>query len=150
MQARLRTLLGNHPVTRAMKSGAVRSPRIAFDFADVKVPNTAFKRVVRDLEFDVAELAIVTFLLARAFGKPLVLLHASGGRDRQISAPAAGLQHRARRTGAGRSFRPASWAALLFRYDSYLGTEYSRARLRYPDRAGRLGHVGGATRRRIP
>ena len=76
MQATLRTLLGDHSVTRAMKSGEVRSPDVAFDFADVKVPNTAFKRVVRELEFDVAELAIVTFLLARAYGKPLVLLPA--------------------------------------------------------------------------
>jgi 4,5-dihydroxyphthalate decarboxylase len=59
-----------------MKSGATRSDDMAFDFADVKVPNTAFKRVVRDLEFDVAELAIFTFLLARAHGKPLALLPA--------------------------------------------------------------------------
>jgi 4,5-dihydroxyphthalate decarboxylase len=59
-----------------MKSGAIRSDDLAFDFADVKVPNTAFKRVVRDLEFDLAELAIFTFLLARAHGKPLSLLPA--------------------------------------------------------------------------
>ena len=76
MPAKLRTLLGDHPVTRALKSGEIRSAELDFDFADVKVPNTAFKRVVRDLEFDVAELAIVTFLLARAHGKPLCLLPA--------------------------------------------------------------------------
>ena len=73
---RLRTLLGDYPVTRALKAGAVRSPRLEFDYADVKVPNTAFKRVVRDLEFDLAELALVTFLMARAYGKPLALLPA--------------------------------------------------------------------------
>ncbi|MDP2708077.1 MAG: phosphate ABC transporter substrate-binding protein, partial [Burkholderiales bacterium] len=44
------------------------------DFADVKVPNHAFKRVVRDMEFDVAELAISTYLTAKAHDKPLVLL----------------------------------------------------------------------------
>ncbi len=59
-----------------MKSGEIRSAALIFDFADVKVPNTAFKRVVRDLEFDVAELAIVTFLVARAHGKPLSLVPA--------------------------------------------------------------------------
>jgi len=74
--AKLRTLLGDHSVTRAMKSGEIRSAGLIFDFADVKVPNTAFKRVVRDLEFDVAELAIVTFLVARAHGKPLSLVPA--------------------------------------------------------------------------
>jgi 4,5-dihydroxyphthalate decarboxylase len=73
---RLKTLLGDHAVTAALKRGEVASPDIAFDFADVKVPNTAFKRVVRDLEFDVAELAIVTFLMAKAQGVPLTLLPA--------------------------------------------------------------------------
>ena len=42
-------------------------------FADVAVPNKAFKRVVRDLEFDVAELALMTFLMARSRGIPLRL-----------------------------------------------------------------------------
>jgi len=73
---RLRALLGDYPVTAALKKGAVRSPRLELDFADVARPQAAFKRVVRDLEFDVAELALVTFLLARAHGKPLVLLPA--------------------------------------------------------------------------
>ena len=73
---RLKTLLGDYPVTRALKDGRVRRPSLEFDFADVKVPHTAFKRVVRDLEFDVAELAIVTFLMAKAHGKPLRLLPA--------------------------------------------------------------------------
>ncbi|HEY8067274.1 MAG TPA: phosphate ABC transporter substrate-binding protein [Burkholderiales bacterium] len=63
-------------MTRALKDGRVRSPFVELDIADVKVPHTAFKRVVRDLEFDVAEIAIVTFLMAKAFGKPLRLLPA--------------------------------------------------------------------------
>ncbi len=70
----LRTMMGNYPITKALKSGDLVSPLLRFDFADVKTPNTAFKRVVRDLEFDVAELAIVTFLMAKAYGKPLSLL----------------------------------------------------------------------------
>ena len=72
----LRVLLGDYPNTLALKTGKVRSQDLAFDFADVKVPNTAFKDVVRDLKYDVAELAIVTFLQAKAHGKPLVLLPA--------------------------------------------------------------------------
>lgn len=73
---RLKTLLGDYPVTRALKEGRVRSALVDLDFADVKVPHTAFKRVVRDLEFDVAEIAIVTFLMAKAYGKPFQLLPA--------------------------------------------------------------------------
>lgn len=72
----LRTLLGDYPNTLALKKGQVRSTSLAFDFADVKVPSTAFKDVVRPLKYDVAELAIVTFLQAKTHGKPLVLLPA--------------------------------------------------------------------------
>jgi 4,5-dihydroxyphthalate decarboxylase len=72
----LHTLLGDYPVTKALKGGEVRSNAVTLDFADVKVPSSAFKRVVRDLEFDVAELALVTYLIAKAHGKPLVLLPA--------------------------------------------------------------------------
>jgi 4,5-dihydroxyphthalate decarboxylase len=73
---KLRTLLGDYPNTLALKKGEVRSAGIAFDFADVKLPNTAFKDVVRHLKFDVAELAIVTYLQAKTHGKPLALLPA--------------------------------------------------------------------------
>jgi 4,5-dihydroxyphthalate decarboxylase len=73
---KLRTLLGDYPVTRALKQGQIRSSEVSLDFADVKVPSTAFKRVVRDLEFDVAELALVTYLVAKAHQKPLVLMPA--------------------------------------------------------------------------
>ena len=72
----LHMLLGTYPGTEALKNGAVSSDLVEFDFADVPRPNNAFKRVVRDLEFDVAELAIITFLMAKARGKPLVLLPA--------------------------------------------------------------------------
>jgi 4,5-dihydroxyphthalate decarboxylase len=72
----LRTLLGDYPNTMALKKGEVCASGLAFDFADVKAPNTAFKDVVRHLKYDVAELAIVTYLQARTHGKPLVLLPA--------------------------------------------------------------------------
>jgi 4,5-dihydroxyphthalate decarboxylase len=73
-RVRLTTMLGDYPVTQALRHGHVTSPLVQLEFADVASPATAFKRVVRDLAFDVAELAVVTFLLARAHGKPLVLL----------------------------------------------------------------------------
>jgi 4,5-dihydroxyphthalate decarboxylase len=72
----LSALLGEYPGTRALRRGELSSPGVQLDLADVRPVSSAFKRVVRSLEFDVAELAIVTFLLARAHGKPLVLLPA--------------------------------------------------------------------------
>lgn len=73
---RLKTLLGDYPATRALRRGELTSPRVAFDFADVPQVASAFKRTVRNLEFDVSELAIVTYLMAKAHGKPYVLLPA--------------------------------------------------------------------------
>lgn len=70
---RIRAMLGDYPNTRALKSGAVVSGRLDFDFDDVKLPQTAFKAVVRG-DYDVAELAVVTYLQALAHGKPVLLL----------------------------------------------------------------------------
>src|SRR5258708_25793954 len=72
----LHTMLGNYPITKPLKSGAVRSDRVALDSVEVKVANTQFKQVVREAKYDVAELAIATYLQAKAYGKPYVLLPA--------------------------------------------------------------------------
>jgi 4,5-dihydroxyphthalate decarboxylase len=69
-------LLGDYPLTQALKKGELRPGAVGLEFADVKTVSTAFKRVVRNLEFDCSELAVVTFLMAKAYGKPLVLLPA--------------------------------------------------------------------------
>ena len=76
MDKPVRMLLGDYPLTQALKKAEVKSAAVNLEFADVKTVSTAFKRVVRNLEFDCAELAIVTFLMAKAYGKPLVLLPA--------------------------------------------------------------------------
>jgi 4,5-dihydroxyphthalate decarboxylase len=72
----LTTMLGNYPNTEALKSGKLRSDLIDFDFADVKVANNFFKQIVRDAKFDVGELAIATYLQAKSYDKPYVLLPA--------------------------------------------------------------------------
>ena len=64
----LKTLLGDHATTLALKRGEIKSASVALDIADIPQAFVAFKRVVRDLEFDAAELAIVTYLMARAHG----------------------------------------------------------------------------------
>jgi len=76
MPAPLKTLLGDYPTTHALRAGELKSQKVAFDFADVPQVASAFKRTVRNLEFDVSELAIVTYLMAKSHGKPYVLLPA--------------------------------------------------------------------------
>ena len=71
---KLHTMLGNYANTKPLKSGAIHSDLVDFDFADVKVANSLFKQVVREAKYDVAELAIVTFgkrsMICRNSGKP--------------------------------------------------------------------------------
>jgi 4,5-dihydroxyphthalate decarboxylase len=71
---RLRTLLGDHPCTAALKSGAIKSDLVVFDFVDYSPTNKGFKPMVREGAFDVSEMAIVTYLMAKSFAKPMVLL----------------------------------------------------------------------------
>lgn len=73
----LSTLLGSYPNAMALKDGGVKSDLVTLEFADVKVSNTAFKPLVREARFDVAELAIVTFLQAKVYGKPYALIPAT-------------------------------------------------------------------------
>lgn len=72
----LRTLLGDHPGTAALKSGKLVSDRVALEFADYSPTNKGFKPMVREQAFDVSEMAIVTYLMARDHDKPMVLLPA--------------------------------------------------------------------------
>lgn len=72
----LRTNLADYPVTMAIKNGDVSSPNINFDFCGPKTAHHGFKGMVRDNKFDAGELAIITFLQAKAYGKPYVLLPA--------------------------------------------------------------------------
>ncbi len=73
---KLHTMMGNYANTAPLKSGAVKSDLIDYDFAEVKVANNLFKAIVREARYDVAELAIATYLQARAAGKPYILLPA--------------------------------------------------------------------------
>jgi len=72
----LLTMLGNYPNMAALKNKELKSDLVDFDFVEVKVANQMFKPLVRDAKYDVGELAIVTCLQAKAYGKPYVLLPA--------------------------------------------------------------------------
>jgi 4,5-dihydroxyphthalate decarboxylase len=70
----LRTAIGRYPHTSALRDGQIASNLIALEFADIPTINRAFAPMVREQRFDVSEIAIATFLQARAYRKPLVLL----------------------------------------------------------------------------
>ena len=54
---------------RALKDGTVKPKTFAFDFVEVDPLIDAFRRMVRGLEFDICEMAITTYICARAHGK---------------------------------------------------------------------------------
>ncbi len=76
-KVKLHTLLGNYPNVIALKDGRVKSDLVEFDFPDYPVPNKGFKPLVREHKFDLGELAIVTFLQAKSYGLPYVLIPAT-------------------------------------------------------------------------
>jgi len=60
--------------TQALKDGTVSPRGFAFEFEEVPQIIQAFRRMVRGLEFDVSEMAITTYLCARAHGKRFTAL----------------------------------------------------------------------------
>ncbi|HEX3379910.1 MAG TPA: phosphate ABC transporter substrate-binding protein [Paraburkholderia sp.] len=72
----LRTNLAVYPVTKALRDGRVSSDLVTLDFCGPTPAHNGFKAMVRESQFDAGELAIVTFLQAKAYGKPYVLLPA--------------------------------------------------------------------------
>lgn len=70
----LHTLLQDKPWNMPLKRGEIRSSIVRFDFDDVEEASDHFKPLVRELAYDCGELAIVTYLQAKAYDKALVLL----------------------------------------------------------------------------
>ncbi|MGA7538468.1 MAG: hypothetical protein WBW93_06845 [Steroidobacteraceae bacterium] len=60
--------------TAALKDGAVQLPGLALEWLEVSPIIQAFRRMVRGLEFDISEMALTTYLTARAFHRPFTAL----------------------------------------------------------------------------
>lgn len=66
----LRTVTRTQGANAALKDGTVTPDGCRFDFEEVPVLVHAFRRMVRGLEFDVSEMALTTYLVAKAHGAP--------------------------------------------------------------------------------
>ena len=129
------TLLATNPSTAALKTGKVRSPLVDFNFADVKVSNTEFKPLVREHRYDLAELAIVTYLQAYEKGISYVLLPATVvGRNQHHT-----IFYNADRGAARGPDRQAGRRARLHADDGRLGARVPRRGLRRRHRARAAG-----------
>ena len=74
MTTTLKTAIATYPHTKTLKDGSVAAGDLKFDHVEVSPIVAAFRRMVRTLEFDVSEMAITTYLTAKAHGKAFTAL----------------------------------------------------------------------------
>jgi 4,5-dihydroxyphthalate decarboxylase len=70
----LKTAVATYAHTKGLKDGTVTAPGVRFEHVEVSPIVAAFRRMVRTLEFDVSEMAITTYLTAKAHGKAFTAL----------------------------------------------------------------------------
>lgn len=73
-QPRLKIAIADYGHTRALKSAEVPIEGVNAEFVQVVPIIGAFRRMVRDLEFDVCEMAPTTYMIARTRGAPYTAL----------------------------------------------------------------------------
>ena len=73
-EAHLKTVTRTQGNNAALKDGTVVPHGFSFEFEEVPVLIHAFRRMVRELEFDVCEMAITTYLCAKASDKRFTAL----------------------------------------------------------------------------
>ena len=71
---KLRIVTRTQGNNQALKEGLVKPRTCQFEFVEVDPLIDAFRRMVRGLEFDVSELALTTYITARAHGKRFTAL----------------------------------------------------------------------------
>jgi 4,5-dihydroxyphthalate decarboxylase len=73
-ELKLKTVTRTQGNNEALKDGSVKPRGFAFEFEEVNPLIDAFRRMVRGLEFDVCEMALTTYICARAHGKGMTAL----------------------------------------------------------------------------
>ena len=70
----LHTAIGNYGHTTPLKDDSIGSPMFEMEHIEISPVPMIFRRMVRSLEFDVAEMALATYLCSRAHGKRFTAL----------------------------------------------------------------------------
>jgi len=70
----LKTVLRRFSHTADLKDGKIPIEGVRIDFVDVQPAIASYRRMVRDIEFDMCELAPTTYYIARAYGAPFKAL----------------------------------------------------------------------------
>ncbi|MSQ27413.1 MAG: ABC transporter substrate-binding protein [Dehalococcoidia bacterium] len=70
----LKSSFGTYPHTGALKDGSVKVRGVNLDLLEITPITTVFRRMCRNHEFDIAELAITTYLAAKAYDLPFTAI----------------------------------------------------------------------------
>jgi 4,5-dihydroxyphthalate decarboxylase len=73
-KVRLTIAVAEYPHTSAVRNGSIPIEGVDAEIISVEPQIAAFRRMVRQTEFDVCELAPTTYIIARAYGAPFVAL----------------------------------------------------------------------------
>jgi len=73
-KVRLKIAVAEYPHTAAVRNGSIPIEGVDAEIVTVEPQIAAFRRMVRQVEFDVCELAPTTYIIARAHGAPFVAL----------------------------------------------------------------------------
>jgi 4,5-dihydroxyphthalate decarboxylase len=68
----MQVAIGTYDHTRGLKDGSVSSPGLSFEFVEVSPITRAFRGMAANQAYDVAEMALCTYLLALTYDKPIV------------------------------------------------------------------------------
>ena len=73
-ELRLKAVTRTQGNNEALKSGTVRPRTFSFEFEEVDPLIRAFRQMVRELKYDICEMAITTYICAKAHGKRFTAL----------------------------------------------------------------------------
>lgn len=108
----LKTVTRTSGANRALKEGRITPEGAVLDFTEVPVLPQAFRRMVRDQEFDVCEMAVTTYLVAKEHGAPFTALpvflvrgfHHGAIQVARHTAPAGPADLQGHRVGVNRGY----------------------------------------------
>ncbi|HEY2596191.1 MAG TPA: hypothetical protein VGK33_20045, partial [Chloroflexota bacterium] len=68
----MQVAIGTYDHTKGLKDGSVSTPGIDFDFVEVSPITRAFRPMATQQAYDIGEMALVTYMLARVYKKPVL------------------------------------------------------------------------------
>jgi 4,5-dihydroxyphthalate decarboxylase len=68
----MQTAIGTYDHTKGLKDGSISTPGVAFEFVEVSPITRAFRAMATQQAYDLSEMALATYMLARVYNKPVL------------------------------------------------------------------------------